>query len=484
MRVSRLAADSLGEADVARLLDNFFMVQPDRMIFPHRRYRELWEQRGLGVDTLDAAARRFTPRDLRDLQVWNNLVWIHPIAFEQDTDLAMLRRKGEGFSEDEKQWLLDKQLSLVGEVIPLYKQLAEAGQVELTTTAFYHPILPLLCDKRSARQAMPQARLPERLESDVESAVAQTRRALEFHEQLFGARPRGLWPAEGAVSPAILPLAAGAGVEWIASDEQVLNASLHGAVGRDAQGYLRSPELLYQPWNISERGKRLQVVFRDHALSDGIGFHYSRYPARQAVDEFLGKLEGIRQCDFAKHGPRPALASVILDGDNCWEHYPAGGVEFLRLLYKRLANHPHVQTTRVSDYLDAHPATGRIGQIFSGSWINHDFGVWIGHPECNRAWDLVAQAREFLDARGQGQRPRSPALSGPGRSCISPREVIGSGGLAIVTGPRMVNSSTSSSASIWRTFTRCSANSRRASSRGRFAPPSAIGCPTRNPRAC
>ena len=168
LRVSRLPADGLSADDMTYLLDNFFMVHPDHNIRPFARYNELYEKRGLAVDTAARAAKRFSKRDVLDLQCWSNLVWMHPLAFELDPELAAFRTKGQHWTETEKQWLLAKQMQLLKEVIPLHKKLSDRGQVELSTTPFYHPILPLLWDKRLARQAMPGVVLPKHLEGVAE----------------------------------------------------------------------------------------------------------------------------------------------------------------------------------------------------------------------------------------------------------------------------------------------------------------------------
>jgi alpha-amylase/alpha-mannosidase (GH57 family) len=399
LRVSRLPADGLSEADARYLLDNFFMANPDQMIRPYPRYRELYEQRGVHVDTAERALRRFTPRDILDLQCWNNLVWFHPIAFELHKDLAEFRRKGSHYSEDEKQWLLAKQMEILAEVIPLHRKLAARGQVELTTTPFYHPILPLLLDKRLAREAMPSVQLPRRLEGYADDAAAQVRRAVEYHTRVFGSPPVGMWPSEGSVAQAVIPLVAAAGIEWLASDEEILSRSTDGWISRDEQGMVQHAEMLYAPWRVEEGGASLQMIFRDHALSDQIGFHYQRYEAGQAAEDLVGKLEAIGRATAAHAAKRPALVSIILDGENCWEYYPNNGAEFLRALYQRIARHQHVKAVRVRDYLAKHPATERVGRLFAGSWISHNFGIWIGHPSCNRAWDLVSEAREALVKR-------------------------------------------------------------------------------------
>jgi hypothetical protein len=170
--------------------------------------------------------------------------------------------------------------------------------------------------------------------------------------------------------------------------------------------------MLYRPWRAEEKGQSVQMVFRDHAMSDQIGFHYQRYPTQHAVDDFIGKLEAIGRATTA-NGSRPTLVSIILDGENCWEYYPDGGREFLRSLYRRCVQHPKIKPMRVGDAVRRWPATDKIGQLFAGSWISHNFGIWIGHPECNRGWDLLFQAREYLLAaeKSGGKTPEQLQLA-------------------------------------------------------------------------
>ncbi len=285
------------------------MVHPDHNIRPFARYNELYEKRGLGIDPAERAAKRFSKRDILDLQCWSNLVWMHPLAFELDKELAAFRAKGQHWTETEKLWLLDKQMELLREVIPLHRKLADRGQVELSTTPFYHPILPLLWDKRTARQAMPEVALPRHLEGAPESAVRQIADAVAYHEKVFGHKPRGMWPSEGSVAQALVGPIAAAGLEWIATDEEILSHSTSGWVSRDGQGFLRNPEMLYRPWRVEDKTKQLQIVFRDHAMSDQFGFHYQRMEPGQAVDDFIGKLEAIGRATSANAPHRPTLVS-------------------------------------------------------------------------------------------------------------------------------------------------------------------------------
>jgi len=392
--ISRTAPDALSESDRHYLLDQFFMASLDNMIRPYPRYMELWQKRAAGVDPVDRAVKRFSERDLRDLQVWHNLTWFHPILFEIDNDLKAFLQKGQNWTEAEKQWLLQRQNDILKQIIPLHRGLAESGQVELTTTPFFHPILPLLWDKRSARQAMPGCALPKHLDRYPDDAIVQLQMAISAHERLFGSKPLGMWPSEGSVSQDIIPAIADLGIQWIATDEEILSASTNGWVARDANGFLRNPELLYRPWRVEEQGRELQIIFRDHALSDLIGFHYQRMDPQQAVNDLLGKVEAIaRATDNNQH---PTLVPIILDGENCWEYYPDGGVQFLRNLYRTCASKSNLRPVPVSDHLREHPSTDRISQLFAGSWISHNFGIWIGHAEDHAAWDLLHETREFL----------------------------------------------------------------------------------------
>ncbi|MBX3445059.1 MAG: hypothetical protein KF774_21855 [Planctomyces sp.] len=401
--VSRMPADGLSEADVLYLMDHFFMAYVDGMIRPHTRYFELYQKRNPGRETAAAVRDRFSAQDLRDLQVWSNLSWFHELLFERDVDLRDFRTKGGGWTEAEKQWLLDQQRSILAEIVPLHRKLSEGGQVEITTTPFYHPIMPLLWDKRSARQAMPGCELPRHMDPYPEDVHEHLRRAVELHTQSFGSPPRGMWPSEGSVSQEIIGAIADVGIEWIATDEEILMQSTDGFVSRDGHGLVTRPEMLFRPWRIEQDGKPLQIVFRDHGLSDLIGFHYQRNEPVWAAEDMLGKVISIGRSVAGRTGDRPALVPIILDGENCWEFYPDGGVRFLRHLYRQAAANPQVRPVRMIDHLDEYPATDRIAKLFAGSWISHNFAIWIGHEEDRTAWDMLHMTREYLvQATGAG----------------------------------------------------------------------------------
>jgi alpha-amylase/alpha-mannosidase (GH57 family) len=406
---SGLPADSLTEADSLYLLDHFFMANPEHMIRPFPRYAELHQRRGAGRNTAREALRRFNERDLRDLQVWFNLAWIHPLAIERDPELRELQARGRHFTETDKNRVLDKHLEILRAIIPLHRQLAEAGQVELTTTPYFHPILPLLLDKRLAREAMPDIRLPRYTGGYPEDAEVHLRRAIDAHTRIFGAAPHGMWPAEGSVCQSMLPLLSRYGIRWIATDEEILSRSTQGFISRDNRGHVRNPERMYRAYKVAEGGHELGIVFRDHALSDLIGFHYQRSDPAAAADDFLTRVRAIRH---AVSGKDPVLVSVILDGENCWEHYPGGGVTFLRTLYERCTHAKDIRPVSVGAYLDRHPPRDMLPRLFAGSWINHNYAIWIGHEEDNTAWDALHRAREHLKQRSVEFGVPLPGTSG------------------------------------------------------------------------
>jgi len=376
------------------ILQNFFMVNWDNMINPYPRYHDILLKRGRFISQLELAkvAKRFSLPELLDLQVWFNLTWFGFIYKNEDPVIREMIRKGKYFTGEDKKLIINKQFEVMGKVIPKYKELEDRGQIELTTTPFYHPILPLLCDNAVAREAMPYIALPEAAFRHPEDAQAQIRMAVEFHEQKFGRKPKGMWPSEGSVSEQMIPLVAGAGIKWLATDEGILERSLHKIEMRSRT--LTAAEL-YQPYVVERDGVAVAMIFRNHFISDQIGFVYYRWRVQEAIADFASHMNNIRISLPEDH--KKYLVSVILDGENAWEYYPGGGKGFLEAFYGRLSSDPMVRTVRVSDYLEENPPERKLTRLFAGSWINNNFKIWIGHEEDNRAWDYLNKARLALD---------------------------------------------------------------------------------------
>jgi alpha-amylase/alpha-mannosidase (GH57 family) len=405
LRSTEIPADALSAKDAHFVLDHFFMAQWDRMIRIYPRFSELLEMRRIGRRPAALALDTFSIQDLRDLQVWFNLTWFHPVSFEESEVLRELRKKGKNFSENDKAVMLAEQKRVLARVIPLHKELLARKQVDLTTTPFYHPILPLLHDMQSAREAMPGVPLASGHLPLSDDAEAQIRKAVEFHKQLFGVAPEGMWPSEGSVSTGIVPAIARHGIQWIATDEEILGQTLKTPL-RGNRGKVERPNLLYRAWQCDVQGAKLGMLFRDHHLSDLIGFQYQSWDGAAAADDFLMHVQAT-----AKDAPAAAetLVTVVLDGENCWEHYPDQGIDFLRSLYRKLERGT-VTPVRASDFIRQNPPTHKLERIFAGSWINHDFYIWAGHAEDRRAWEYVYQTRrDLVDAENLRDKLAIPA---------------------------------------------------------------------------
>src|SRR6266513_2718338 len=336
---------------------------------------------------------QFTDKDIRDLQVWFNLAWCDPVWVESDARLAELKRKDRDFTEDDKTILFAAQLERIRSVIPKYRELAERGQAELTFSPYYHPILPLICHVDSARSANPQVQLPERHFSHREDAERQIELGMGLFERMLGRRPKGMWPSEMAVGESVIGLAERAKIDWMISDEEVLARSLEGHFNRD--------EHLYQPKRVAREGRSVSMVFRDSQLSNVIGFDYQRMSSVDAARDLVGRLHRIRDVQ----GDRDHLAVIALDGENAWEFYPRDGHDFLNAVYTELESTSDVVTTTVSDFLAEHPPQQLLHHLHTGSWIGASLDTWIGDPEHNVAWELLAETRDWLDAQSQ-QRPK------------------------------------------------------------------------------
>ncbi len=350
-----------------------------------------------------AALRQFSLEDWIDLQVLWQLAWMDEIYLATDPMIASLARRGRGFTEADKQVLRSKQAEILNRVLPAYRAAAQRGQIEISTSPFYHPILALLCDSNAARESNPSSLLPARRFRHPEDAREQLLRAQQLHERVFGGRPVGLWPPEGSVSEEALAVIAESGFQWAASDEGVLGRSLGVNFHRDAAGLPLEPQRLYSPYQFRSANHHLNLVFRDHYLSDLVGFVYSRMDPRAAAHDLVERVRRAGQ----SVGNRSAFVSIILDGENAWEYYPRNGREFLDEFYQLLERDPEIRAVTVSEALAQFPEKARLERIVPGSWINANFGIWMGHADDIRAWNLLNDARDVY-ARASGKTGLAP----------------------------------------------------------------------------
>jgi alpha-amylase/alpha-mannosidase (GH57 family) len=398
-------AESLRPEQKREALERAFQVN-ENLLRRWPRFMELESDwRSSGAETCVA---HWAPRDWRDLQVLSQLAWMDEEYLAKDPAVRGLSEKGKNFTEEDKTILLAKQHELLAMVLPEYRLAEGRGQIEISTTPYYHPILPLLCDTDIARVANVHTPLPHPPFQYPEDAREQLVRAREFHERCFGKPPAGLWPSEGSVSDQSLEIAADLGFRWFATDEGVLGRTRNIGFWRDASGYPDNGPELYTPWNFSRGQRQMTGFFRDHYLSDLVGFVYSRMGAEAAAEDLHRRIRAIG--DREPSG-QTATVSVILDGENAWEYYPGNGRDFLRRFYERIERDQDIQALTMSEAADAATAPPRMVGIFPASWISANFDVWIGHAEDVRAWDLLRDAREAFErakARGGLMNPFIP----------------------------------------------------------------------------
>src|SRR5579862_1885541 len=403
--------DNLTREDKTEILARAFQLNHERLMSRFPRFVELfeWSRPAGGAQALVT----FTARDWRDLQVLSQLAWMDEEWFSKDNITSRLADKGKDFSEQDKQALKERQADLLNKVLPIYRDAAKSGQIEISTTPFYHPILPLLCDSDVARIANPGTPLPRRAYRQPEDAREQLRRARDYHERVFGTRPAGLWPSEGSVSDQALSIAIDEGFQWFGTDEGVLGRTLNIGFFRDTSGLPANADRLYKPWRIQLEGRGITGLFRDHQLSDLVGFVYSRMEAGAAATDLHGRLRHIGE---RVHSADPLTVCIFLDGENAWEYFYGNGREFLRQFYKRIENDPDFRALTASEAIAATKSIPTNVGIFPGSWINANFDVWIGDQEDVTAWELLWEARQVYasavdaKAKGRADAPTEKAL--------------------------------------------------------------------------
>lgn len=387
--LARKPAESLTAEEQRFLTRHFFSVNPTRMLEPHPRYRELKARSATAPGGARAARERpLAPDEIRDLQTWFHLAWVDPMYWNEEPIRSLLQ-KGRGFTEAEKQSLLDWGVACAARVIEIYRDGARSGQIEIATSAYHHPILPLLISTDAPREVSPSIRLPIPAFRAPGDAAEHLRRARESHARRFGAAPRGTWPPEGAVSRAALELVREAGFAWCASDEAVLARAL----GRAEPGGENWTAALCRPYRVETEGGALAIVFRDRLLSDRIGFTYAAWQHDRAAEDFVSRVleAGARAREQGVGNP---LVAVILDGENCWESYAEDGRAFLDALYGRLSAERGIEAVTVEEALARVPPSEVLPNVPVGSWIAADLSVWAGHPEKNRAWAALRRLRE------------------------------------------------------------------------------------------
>lgn len=363
-------------------------LQYKTMVEPFPRLNALWDR--LQNIANGDNAQLLTEDDFTDAEVLFHLAWIGPISRERPFAKKLIE-KGQGFSRNDLSQLLLENIAILSEIVPQLVRMQHEGQIEVSVSPFHHPILPLLINSDSAHESMPSSRLPSPPVTLPVDAAWQVFAATDYWKTLSGTKPNGMWPSEGSISLDSLKLQSAAGIKWTATDQAVLKASL---------GEQWTPYAHLLPYTVQTEQGSIALLFRDHELSDAIGFRYATWNAKDAVDDFMEKLHSrlrlVASMPLAMQ--EMAVVTIILDGENCWEYYPDNGREFVELLFRSIKNDKDLNAVTCSDAV-MH-GTVPLQSIQAGSWINADFDIWIGSTIKNHAWSLLANARTLIKQNG------------------------------------------------------------------------------------
>ncbi len=378
--------DSYDATMRAHLLATCFRLNHERNMHRYPAFSRLWHlaEHARHHDGSDYLGSNY----FTDLVTWYHLGWLAETERRQNFTARRLIEKGRGFTFQDRLELIRLIASLLENVTTRYRKLAEAGKIELSTTPYAHPILPLMLDFHAARETVPDALIPDTpYPGGMERARDHIARSKRAHSSAFRHPARGCWPAEGAVSADTFKLLDQAGFDWCATGESVL----HHSLGYNLREHYGAVDL-YHPWQVGNG--RLACFFRDDKLSDLIGFEYSRWNTADAVANLMHELAGIHH---RTQGMKAPVVAIIMDGENAWEHYHENGIPFLGSLYQAIAEHPDYELTTFSAYLERPRERQRLDKVVAGSWVYGNLATWIGDPAKTRGWELLIEAKRAFD---------------------------------------------------------------------------------------
>ena len=386
--------EKLTDEEKAFILNNFFSSKFETMIYRSENYKNLYQKRfSKDVATLED----FSSQELSDLMALFNLVWIDPIHYERYPRLKELWAKQIGYTHEDRIEILNIQKTIIREIIPTYKKYIEEGRIELTTSPYYHAILPILIDiKSSVKSVLTTEGLPASL-GMFEDAKFQIKSALDKIEAIFGVRPKGMWPPELCLGPKTLNLLSKEGIKWTISDEGVLANSINFDFIRDFKGNLNDPYHLLKVYNYQTKDGEIDVIFRDRSIPNLINFEYAGINPTMAANDLFEKIKMI-QNKLLVSPDKTHLLTIASDCENCWENYQNDGIDFLENIYSLIENDETLETVLISDYIEVENNKKPLKKIYSGSWIDKTFQYWIGEPEKNKAWAYLKRTKDDFEA--------------------------------------------------------------------------------------
>ena len=401
-RLTITPVEDLSDDEKEFIINHFFDANYENMVLPNVEYKKLYDKR---VNNPDISINDFSLQEYSDIMAWFNLIWFDPMYRDNEELAGFFSKKNGEFTLEDRKKIIDLQREIIREIIPTYKKFQDEGRIEISTSPYYHPILPVLLDMEDIEAVNPNTAYPDLTSDMTEDAELNIKLALDKFEEIFGKRPNGMWPSEQCVSEKTLQLFKKMGIKWTIADEGVLEQTLKKEFVRDFRGYLEDPYELSHSYRFKpkkmryfKKGDYLSILFRDAVIPNLIGFEYPRHDSVKAANDLYDRIK-TRQKKLESSPDKMHIVVIAMDGENCWENYKNDGHDFLETLYGLIEEDENLETVKISDYieqvdkLDWSGTPFELEHIRAGSWINRDFLLWIGEPVKNLAWTYMDKAR-------------------------------------------------------------------------------------------
>ncbi len=401
-RLTIMPVEDLSDDEKEFIINHFFDANYENMVLPNVEYKKLYDKR---FNSPNIGIKDFSLQEYSDIMAWFNLIWFDPMFCDNEELAVLFSKKNGEFTLEDREKIIDLQREIIREIVPAYKRFQDEGRIEISTSPYYHPILPVLLDMKDVEAVNSNTTYPNLTSDMTEDAELNIKLALDKFEEIFGKRPNGMWPSEQCVSEKTLQLFKKMGVKWTIADEGVLEQTLKKEFVRDFRGYLEDPYELCHSYRFKpqkmpyfKKNEYLSILFRDAVIPNLIGFEYPRHDSVKAANDLYDRIK-TRQKKLESSPDKMHIVVIAMDGENCWENYKNDGHDFLETLYGLIEEDENLETVKISDYIeqvDKLDWTGtpfELEHIRAGSWINRDFLLWIGEPIKNLAWTYMDKAR-------------------------------------------------------------------------------------------
>jgi alpha-amylase/alpha-mannosidase (GH57 family) len=394
--------EELTDDDKLYILNYFFDANYENLISKNSRYNELYLKR---YGTEEVGINDFSLQEYADIMMLFNLVWFDPIWKNIYPELKEFEIKGRNYTLEDRQNLIELNRKIIRQIIPTFKKYQDLGKIEIITTPYNHPILPILINPNDIKTPALKHALPDCKIALLVDAKEQLKMAFEKIKNTFGKAPKGIWPSEHCISQKTVDVLANMGAKWVITDESVLSNSLKKEFVRDFRGCYEDP---YDVCSIycykTKRNKEINLVFRDSVIPNLISFEYPHHDSVLCANDLFDRIKTVH--DKLKNSPDTKhLLTIAMDGENSWDNYLQDGMIFLQRLYSLINDDKYIKTVLISDYVQKNKKNEKpLKKIVSGSWVNQEFQLWIAEPTKNLAWKYLVQTRNDLkDAEKSGR---------------------------------------------------------------------------------